>query len=100
MDRPERFEILGALGRGGMGTVLRARDTETGQVVAIKELHPMFVDDADYVARFEREVELARRIQSPHVVTVYGYGRRAGLPYMAMELVEGKSLRDLLSERG
>jgi serine/threonine-protein kinase len=95
----QRFVILGALGKGGMGTVYRARNRQTGELVAIKQLHAMFVDDPDYVARFEREVEVAQRITSPNVVRVLGYGKHDGAPYMVMEYVEGQSLRDLLNER-
>ena len=96
----ERFELLEQLGRGGMGVVWKARDTATGDVVALKLLHHMLAEDPDYVARFQREVEVAQRIDSPNVVKVSGYGRREGVPYMAMEYVEGQSLRDLVKARG
>lgn len=96
----ERFELLEQLGRGGMGTVWKARDAETGEFVALKLLHPMYVDDPDYVARFEREVEITRRIDSPFVVNTLGYGKRDGVPYVAMEFVAGQSLRDRLRASG
>ena len=96
----ERFELLSQLGKGGMGVVWKARDTETGEIVALKLLHNIYADEPDYVARFEREVEVARRIHSPHVVEVRGFGVREGVPYMAMEYVEGPSLRELLKARG
>ena len=96
----ERFELLSQLGRGGMGTVWKARDVETGEVVALKLLHSMYVDDPEYVERFGREVEIARRIDSPHVVKVLGFGRRDGVPYVAMEFVDGPSLRDRLKTSG
>ncbi|MGH2632941.1 MAG: serine/threonine protein kinase [Tepidiformaceae bacterium] len=98
MDEP--FELIEQVGRGGMGVVWKARETETGQIVALKLLHSMFADDPDYVARFEREVEVARRIESPYVVNVVGYGMRDGVPFMAMDFVEGHTLRDLLKARG
>ena len=96
----ERFELLSQLGKGGMGVVWKARDTETGEVVALKLLHKVLIDDPDYVARFEREVEISRRIQSPNVVRTLGYGTQDGIPYMAMEYVDGSSLRDFVKERG
>ena len=96
----ERFELLTQLGRGGMGTVWKARDAESGEIIALKLLHSLYVDDADYVARFEREVEVSQRILSPNVVRVLGYGKREGVPYVAMEYVDGVSLRDLVRERG
>ena len=95
----ERFELLEQLGKGGMGVVWKARDTETGEIIALKLLHELYVDDEDYVARLEREVEIARRIDSPYVVKVLGYGQQAGVPYVAMEYVEGQSLRELLREK-
>ena len=96
----ERFELLSQLGKGGMGVVWKARDTESGEIIALKLLHSIYVDDADYVARFEREVEVSQRIVSPNVVRVLGYGKRDGVPYVAMEYVDGKSLREVVHERG
>ena len=96
----ERFGLVSQLGKGGMGTVWKARDTESGEIIALKLLHSIYVDDADYVARFEREVEVSQRIVSPNVVRVLGYGKRDGVPYVAMEYVDGKSLREIVHERG
>ena len=96
----ERFEIQSQLGKGGMGVVWKARDSETGEIIALKLLHSLYVDDPDYVARFEREVEVSQRIVSPNVVRVLGYGKRDGVPYVAMEYVDGKSLREVVHERG
>jgi serine/threonine-protein kinase len=96
----DRFELLSQLGKGGMGVVWKARDRETGEFVAAKLLHAHLADDPDLVARFEREVELARRVVSRHTVQVLGYGRIGGLPYLAMELVDGVSLRQHIRENG
>ena len=95
----ERFELLSQLGKGGMGIVWKARDTETGEIVALKLLHSMFSEDPDYIARFEREIEVARRIRSPYVVEVLGFGNRGTVPFMLMEYVAGPSLAQLLRER-
>lgn len=100
MPVSERFELLEQLGRGGMGVVWKARDHDSGEIVALKLLHAMFIDDKDYVARFEREVEVVRRITSPNVVRVLGYGQRDGVPYFAMEYIEGPSLREAILGRG
>src|SRR6185295_4281297 len=67
---------------------------------AVKLLHSHYATDPDYVARLEREVEVVQRIQSPRVVRVLGYGRHEGVPYMAMDYVQGQSLRELLKQRG
>jgi len=96
----ERFELLEEIGAGGMGVVWKARDAESGDIVALKIVHAHLARDPNYIARFEREVEVARRIDSPHVVKVLGYGTREGLPYMAMEYVEGQSLRQILEAEG
>jgi serine/threonine-protein kinase len=96
----ERFTLLSELGRGGMGVVWKARDEETGQIVALKLLRDVYAEDPDYVARFERELELAKRIHSPNVVQVLGYGVRDGTPYLALEYVDGPSLRERLTSHG
>jgi|GEM_PF-3583153 len=95
-----RFELLEELGTGGMGTVWKARDRDSGQVVALKLLHRQFVPDSEYVARFEREVEIAQRVDSPFVVKVLGFGRQDGTPFVAMEYIEGRSLKDAIREGG
>ena len=94
------FTLVEEIGRGGMGVVWRARDDETGQVVALKLLRDLYVEDESYRLRFEHELEIARRINSPHVVKVLGYGARDGVPYIAFEFVDGPSLRQLIISHG
>lgn len=96
----EPFELIDRIGRGGMGVIWRARDTATGAPIAVKMLHPHLAEEAGYLARFEREVEVAMRIDSPNVVRIYGFGRTEGIPYMVMELVEGPSLRQMILDQG
>ena len=96
----ERFTLIDELGRGGMGVVWKARDEETGQIVALKLLRDVYAEDRDYVTRFERELELAKRIHSRNVVQVLGYGVRDGTPYLALEYVDGPSLRERLATHG
>ena len=96
----ERFTLLSELGRGGMGVVWKARDEETGSIVALKLLRETYAEDPDYVVRFERELELAMRIDSVHVVKVLGYGVRERAPYLALEYVDGPSLSQRLTEHG
>ena len=96
----ERFTLLSELGRGGMGVVWKARDEETGQIVALKLLREAYAEDPEYLARFERELELAKRIDSPHVVKVLGFGVRDKVPYLALEYVDGPSLHDALRAHG
>jgi len=96
----ERFTLLTELGRGGMGVVWKARDEETGQIVALKLLREAFAEDAAYVTRFERELELAKRIHSRNVVQVLGFGVRGGTPYLVLEFVDGPTLRERLATHG
>jgi Tol biopolymer transport system component len=81
-----------------MGEVYRARDTRLGRTVALKILPESLSADADRLARFEQEARSASALNHPHIVTVFDVGQWEGGPYIAMELVEGESLRDLLAE--
>jgi serine/threonine protein kinase len=94
----ERFEILEEAGRGAMGVVYRARDHRSGKIVAVKMLRDVHADDPEYIARFEREVDLARQVRSPHIVRIRGYGARNGAPFVVMEFVMGRSLKARLQE--
>ena len=96
----DRFELLEQVGRGGMGSVWRARDRETGETVAVKLLHGYFADNQTYRDRFAREVELARRVASPRIARVLGYGARDGVPFLVQEFVEGTTLGDLIRTHG
>lgn len=100
-----RFEIndlkKDLLGRGGMGDVYRATDTETGQTVAIKALKPDVVANApDIVARFMREGEALRQLNHPNIVKMVAAIEEAGQHYLVMEYVKGGSLQDLLDAEG
>jgi serine/threonine protein kinase len=94
-----RYTIEAVLGRGGMGTVYRARDTELGETVAIKTLRPELVQDADSRERFKDEIRLTRRITHRNVVRTHDFGEAKGLCYLTMEFVEGLTVRELLNVR-
>jgi len=95
-----RYEILGALGRGGMGMVYRARDKTLDEIVAIKVLRPDFAQDPTMAARFRSEIKLARKVRHRNVCAIHDYGEEKGLLYISMELVEGVDLKHVLRERG
>ena len=90
------YEILAPLGAGGMGEVYRAQDARLGRSVAIKILPTGFSADNDRLRRFEREARLASALNHPNIVTIYELGQDGSTHYIAMELVEGKTLRELL----
>jgi tetratricopeptide (TPR) repeat protein len=93
------YEILGPLGEGGMGTVWRAVQQSTRREVALKLLRQSALGSAKAQVRFEREVELAARLQHPHVARVYDSGLRHDVYYYAMELVEGLPLDQYVAQQ-
>jgi predicted ATPase len=95
--RLAQYEILASIGAGGMGEVYQARDTRLGRTVAIKILPAGFSGDSDRLHRFEREARAASALNHPNIVTIYELGQQGSTHYIAMELVEGKTLRELFS---
>jgi len=96
-----RYEIVRALGAGGMGAVYRAHDRELGEDVAIKMMHPELLQaDETAVLRLKAETRLARRISHRNVVRTHDFGECDGACYVTMELVEGMTVRQLIETRG
>ena len=91
------YELVSLLGSGGMGKVYRARDTDLARFVALKVLKGTPAADASALSRLEREARLASSLNHPNIITVYSIGRSEGVPYIAMELVEGQTLHELLA---
>jgi eukaryotic-like serine/threonine-protein kinase len=91
------YEILSPLGAGGMGEVYRARDTRLGREVAVKVLPAGLSQDPDRLARFEQEARAASALNHPNIVSVYDVGRSESGSFLAMELVEGKTVRELVA---
>lgn len=94
-----RYEILARLGQGSMGVVYKARDPLIERILAIKTvaLQGLSADEADaYEQRFYREARSAGRLNHPNIVTIHDVGRSDGLAYIAMEFLEGRSLREIL----
>jgi hypothetical protein len=96
-DRLGPYEILGAIGAGGMGEVYRARDTRLHRAVAIKVLPASFSKDAGRLRRFEQEARAASALNHPGILTIYDFGEHEGSPYLVAELLEGESLRERLA---
>ena len=96
-SRINHFEILSLLGTGGMGEVYRARDLRLGREVALKVLPPEAFDSPERLGRFDREARAASALNHPNIVTIYEIGSADRQQYIAMELVEGSSLRELIA---
>jgi serine/threonine-protein kinase len=94
-----RYRITGRVARGGMATVYTAVDERLGRTVALKIIHPSQATNVHFVDRFTDEAKTIARLTHPNVVAVYDQGRHDGLPYLVMEYVRGRTLRDLLTER-
>src|SRR5688572_6355460 len=96
----ERYRILQELGRGPMGALYSASDRTTGAVVALKRLDPsLLASDATLARRFVEHAQSARRLKHRNIAAVLDAGEAAGTAYVAMEMLEGESLRALL-DRG
>src|SRR6202158_143109 len=91
------YEIVAPLGAGGMGEVYRARDGKLSRELAIKVLPEAMAADSDRRQRFEQEARSASALNHPNILTIYDIGEADGSLYIAMELVEGKTLRELVA---
>jgi serine/threonine protein kinase/Tol biopolymer transport system component len=90
------YEILSALGAGGMGEVYRARDTKLGRDVALKILPESFTHDPERLARFRREAQVLAALNHPHIGAIYGLDDANGQQFLVLELVDGETLADRL----
>src|SRR5437588_5390392 len=90
------YEIVSPLGAGGMGEVYRARDARLGREVAIKVLPSAMASDPDRRSRFEQEARSASALNHPNILTIYDIGSVDGTLYIAMELIEGRTVRELI----
>ena len=89
------YEIVAPIGSGGMGEVYRCRDTRLGREVAVKVLPEALAQDRERLSRFEQEARSASALNHPNIVTIHEIGREGETAYIAMELVEGRTLREL-----
>lgn len=82
-----RYEIIEAVGSGGFAVVYRARDTALNREVAVKVMRPLLMSDPDFVARFEKEAQVAANLDHPHIISIYDYGEHEGRLYLVMKLM-------------
>jgi hypothetical protein len=94
------FEVVGALGSGGMGEVYRARDIKLNREVALKVLPEAFAKDAERMARFQREAQVLASLNHPNIAAIYGLEESGGVRALVMELVEGPTLAERIAQGG
>ena len=95
-----RYRLDASIARGGMATVYAGFDTRLDRPVAVKVMHPTLAADDEFVERFRREAKAAARLSHPSVVAIYDQGEANGRTYLVMEHVQGRTVRELLRERG
>ena len=95
-----RFRVEDVIGRGGMAIVYRAFDLKTHQTVALKVLREEYEDDPEYKERFKREAAVNRKLNHPNVVNSIDAGEAGGISYIALEYVDGDTLKDIIAEKG
>lgn len=95
-----RFRVEDVIGRGGMAIVYRAFDLKTHQTVALKVLREEYENDTEYQERFKREAEVCKKLSHPNVVNMIDSGVVGGISYIALEYVDGKTLKEIIAEQG
>ena len=95
-----RYEILEKIGNGGMATVYKALDKILNRYVAVKILREEFTTDEEFIKRFNAEAQSAARLTHPNIVSVYDVGQEYNIYYIVMELIQGKTLKQIIDEDG
>lgn len=95
-----RYEVLAELGSGGMGIVYKARDRETGEIVAVKVLRAELADNPEWMERFKEELRLARKVTHKNVCRIHDFVRVDNCAFISMEFIDGDSLRQILNRFG
>jgi serine/threonine protein kinase len=95
-----RYEIISLIGQGGMADVYKAKDIILNRIVAIKILREKLSHDAMTLVRFQREASAASRLSHPNVVDIYDVGESDGMHYIVMEFIRGRTLKQLIQQRG
>src|SRR5690606_35296910 len=96
----DRYHLSSHIARGGMADVYQGQDTLLGRKVAIKILHSQYSSDEAFVKRFRREAQAAANLSHPNIVSIYDWGEAGDTYFIVMELVEGRSLREVLKSEG
>jgi len=94
------YRIIAQLGRGGMATVFKAYHPSLDRYVALKALHPAFMEDPNFLARFQREARVVAKLEHPNIVPIYDFAEHEGRPYLVMKFIEGETLKARLVRQG
>jgi serine/threonine protein kinase len=94
------YEVLAAIGAGGMGEVYQAHDTKLDREVAIKVLPEAFAHDPERLCRFQREAKMLASLNHPNIATIHGLEQTNGTSYLVMELVSGETLAEHIKREG
>jgi len=92
------YRIIEQLGQGGMASVFKAYHPALDRYVAIKVLHPAFMDDPSFLSRFQREARVVAKLEHPHIVPIYDFAEHHSQPYLVMKFIEGMTLKARLAE--
>lgn len=87
------YRVISQLGQGGMATVYKAYHPQLDRYVALKMMHQAFLEDPNFLARFQREAQIVAQLEHPHIVPVYDFNEHKGQPYLIMKFIEGKTLK-------
>ena len=96
----QRYELLERVGGGGMADVYKAQDRLLDRPVAVKILHAQFQSDEEFIEKFHREAQAAARLSHPNIVNIYDVGASGDDHYIVMEYVPGRTLTELIQQRG
>ena len=96
----QRYELVEFIGKGGMALVYRAKDNRTGHQVAVKILRPEFIEDQEFLERFDREAQTASKMSHHNIVNLLDIGQEGDLRYLVMEYVNGHTLKDVIMQKG
>jgi len=94
-----RYEVLEKIGGGGMAVVYKGRDLLLNRVVTVKVLREQFVNEEDFIKRFQREAQAVAKLSHPNIVSIYDVGHEQDFHYLVMEYVEGRNLKEIIMEK-
>ena len=96
----KRYEIVEKIGKGGMATVYKAKDKTLNRYVAVKVLKDEYANDEEFIRKFQIEAQSAAALSHPNIVSIFDVANEGDTHYIVMELIEGKTLKDIINEKG